>query len=110
LIVDIRLDAEVVRVAELVRGDQPRSKGAVSVEGLAHRHRRRTQLPVAHREIVGDRVAGDHLVRPLDRDVAAARADDDGQLALVVEQIRDMRHVDIVAWPYYAGDLLVEED
>ena len=56
---------EVVRVAELVGGDEPGPERAVGVEGLAHRHGRRAQLPVAHGDVVGDRVAGDHLVRAL---------------------------------------------
>ena len=61
LVVDERTDREVVRVTELVLGDDPRPERPVGVERLAHRHRRRPHLPVAYRQIVGDRVAGDHF-------------------------------------------------
>ena len=43
------------------------------------------------------------------RHVAAASADHDRQLALVVEQVRDARHVHVVVGTDHAGDLLVEE-
>ena len=82
----------------------------MGVEGLADRHRLRPPLPVADADVVGARVAGDHLVRALGRDVAAALADHDRQLGLVVEQGRDLRHVDVGARPDHAGHLLVEED
>ena len=42
--------------------------------------------------------------------VPTARADHDRELTLIVEQVRDARHVDVVAGTDHAGDLLVEED
>ena len=102
--------AQVLRVADLIGRDQPGSERPVGVEGLADRHRLRPALPVAHAEVVGAGVAGDHLVGALDRDVAAALADHDRQLGLVVEQGRDLRHVHVGARPDHAGHLLVEED
>ena len=110
LVVDPGLDLKRVRVAELVGGDDPRTERTVGIEGLAHRHRRRAQLPVADGDVVGDRVAGDHLVRAVLGNVATARADHDRQLALVVEQVRDAWHVDVRSRADHAGDLLVEED
>ena len=82
----------------------------MGVERLAHRHRRRPNLPVADGHVVGDRVAGDHVFRLLGRHVPAALADDDRELALVIEQARDARHVNVIVRPDHAGDLLVEED
>ena len=81
----------------------------MGVEGLADRHRHRPHLPVADRDVVGDRVAGDHLLGALDGDVAAAGADHDRQLPLVVELVGDLRHVDVGAGADDAGRLLVEE-
>ena len=74
----------------------------IVIVGVAH-------LPVADRDVVGDRVAGDHLVRAVGGHVAAARADHDRELALVVEQVRDLGHVHVVVRADHAGDLLVEE-
>ena len=110
LVVDVSPDREVVRIAELLGRDQPRPERAVRVERLAHRHGRRAHLPIAHGDVVGDRVAGDHLVSALERNVPTPRADHDRQLTLIVEQVRDARHVDAVVWTDHAGDLLVEED
>ena len=59
--------------------------------------------------VVGDRVAGDHFVRALDRNVPTARADHDRELTLVVEQARDAGHVNIVVRTDHARDLFVEE-
>ena len=96
-------------VAELVAGHDPWAERSVGVERLAHRHRRRAQLPVADGDVVGDRVAGDHLVGAVLRHVAAAGPDHDRKLALVVEQVRDARHVHVVVGTDHARDLLVEE-
>ena len=94
LVVDPGADRERVRIADLVRRHQPRAERAVGVEGLAHRHGRRAALPVAHRDVVADREARDDLVRAIARHVAAAAADHEGELALVVEPVRDARQVD----------------
>ena len=45
-------------------------------------------------DVVADRVARDDLVRASARHVAAAAADHEGELALVVEPVRDARQVD----------------
>jgi hypothetical protein len=92
-------DAKVVRIAKLVGSHDPRAKRPMRVERLADRHRRCAQLPVADRYIVGDRVPSDHLMSALDGYVAAAFADDDRKLGLVVEQVGDSRHVYVVPGP-----------
>src|SRR5581483_2499564 len=51
----------------------------------------------------------DHLVGSVLRDVSAAFADHDRELALVVEQGGHARHVHVVPGPDHAGNLLVEE-
>ena len=48
-------------------------------------------------------------MRALDRNVAAASADHDRELAFIVEQARYAGHVDVVLRSDHARDLLVEE-
>ena len=55
VVVDPRADPEVVRIGDLVGGHQPWPDRAVRVPRLAHRHRRRRALPIAHRHVVDDR-------------------------------------------------------
>ncbi|MDX6602850.1 MAG: hypothetical protein QOF13_2052 [Solirubrobacterales bacterium] len=110
VVVDVAAHAQVLGIADLLRRYQPGAERAVRVEGLSDRHRLRAPLPVADAEVVGAGVAGDHLVGALDRHVAAALADHQRQLCLVVEQRRDLRHVHLGPRPSHAGHLLVEED
>ena len=91
VVVDPRADLQVVRIGDLVGGHQPWPDRAVRVPRLAHRHRRRRALPIAHRHVVDDQVAGDDVGRRRPLDVAAARADDDAELALVVDPRRARR-------------------
>jgi len=81
----------------------------VRVPGLAHRHRRHADLPVAHADVVGDRVTGDDRARVGRTDATAALADHDGELAFIVDLLRFGRTVHDVEGPAGRGRLLVED-
>src|SRR6266481_4046098 len=84
LFVDPCADAKHVGVRDLVRSSQPRTYGAMGIEGFSHRRGRRQALPVAHAHVVAHDIAGDHLIRAFGRYVAATRANHDAQFALIV--------------------------
>ena len=92
LAVDDRAQRQLARVRDLVGGDEPRADRRRAVPRLALHPLVRLRLVVAHRHVVGDRVAGDVLQRVGLGDAAGARADDDDQLALVVDRLRFRRH------------------
>ena len=110
LVVHPGAQAQAVGIADLVGSRDPGPDRAVRVERFPHRPRRNAELPVAHADVVHDQVAGDRLVRAGARDVAAAAADHEAELALVIERLRDARHVHGIARTRHAGRLLVEDD
>ena len=108
LAVHPRLEPEGMRVGDLVCRHEPWPYGAVGVERLSHRHGRAAELPVAHADVVDDRVAGDDRRGSRRGDVPAAPPDDEPQLALVVDDRRGARDVDRLSRTDDAARLLVE--
>src|SRR4051812_12825944 len=107
--VDPGTDGEIVRIADLISGDQPRPDRAMRVPRLAHRHRRRGSLPIPNRHVVDDEVTGDHRLGVGHRHVAATGADHDSELTFVVDPLRcHRRHLDACTRAHHACDLLVE--
>src|SRR5581483_6365144 len=87
--VDGGLQVQVCRVAQLIGCDDPGSEAAAAVEVLAGRRSRVVALPVPDRGVIEAGVAGHVPQGVLARDVASSGADDDGQLALVVQVAGD---------------------
>src|SRR5690606_23429931 len=75
----------------LVRGDGPRPERAARVKILARGPLQAVALEIAHAAVVEARVARDVLHGPLARHAPALLADDDGELAFVVELDRFAR-------------------
>src|SRR3954451_4488952 len=88
-----RRDPEVGRV-EI--GLDPRAERAERVVALRPRPLSVRLLLVARRHVVAAGVTQDHLGRPLRRHVPAEPADDDGELAFVVDALRRRRPGDVV--------------
>jgi hypothetical protein len=72
-------------IGDLVGGHHPRADAARVVEVLARGDLLGVELPVPHAALVDDGVAGDVAQGVGLGDVATALADDDAQLALIVE-------------------------
>src|SRR5581483_10812434 len=85
LAVDPQAHVDVVVVAYLVRADQGRAKRRERLERLAHRALLVAALAHAHGDVQRAGVAPDVLHRVLALHAARGLADDEGQLALVVE-------------------------
>src|SRR5690348_2249908 len=83
-------DAVLLPIAELVRRHQPRTEAARLLEILAEAELAIMALIFADGAFVVAGIAGDMIERLLDRDVAPAFADDDGELALVFVFHRDL--------------------
>ena len=82
--VDGQPDVQVVRVGDFIQGDDARAHGREGVEALADGPLGGGHLIIARADVVQDGVA-EHVVAPVRRtDVAAALADDEGELGLVV--------------------------
>src|SRR5581483_302542 len=92
--VDGGLQVQVCRVAQLIGCDDPGSEAAAAVEVLAGRRSRVVALPVPDRGVIEAGVAGHVPQGVLARDVAPGGADDNGQLALVVQVAGDARAKD----------------
>ena len=103
------LEAEMVGIADLVRGDDPGTDRAMRVERLAHREGRRMALPVARRHVVDDGVAEDMVLRVGFAHALRRAADHDAQLDLIVELIADPG-IDRVERAGEAAGLLVEPE
>ena len=82
--------------ARLVRRDEPRPERRRGLPRLALQELRRAVLPVAHRDVVEHRVAGDRRRRRVEVAVADRRADDHGELGLPVDRRRLRRQHDVV--------------
>ena len=97
LAVHAQLHREVVRVADLVRGDDPRPERAEGVDRLAEGEDARLHLApldVARRDVVEDHVAADVVLRLVRAEPLARLADDDRELELVVELLGQVLGVD----------------
>src|ERR671913_572033 len=69
--VDVRRDAQVLRIGHLVGGRDPRAPRAEAVGALGARPLRLAALQVARADVVGDGVAGDLRVGAHDDDELA---------------------------------------
>ena len=97
LAVDSKLHREVVRVGHLVRRHDPRPERAERVDRLAEAEDARAHLAaldVARRDVVEDHVPADVVHRLLRREPLAWLREDDGELQLVVELLRQVLGVD----------------
>src|ERR1700730_16761086 len=84
---------EIVRIRNVVRGDDPRAERTKRVDRLAEREDAAphlTPLDVACRDVVEDDVPGDVVHRLLWAKPLAVLADDHGELELVVELFGEM--------------------
>src|SRR5690606_8169531 len=90
-------------VGHLVAGDEGGAEGAGADKVLAGGELVRMVLPVAHRAVVVARVSGHVLEGLLGADVSSGPADDDGQLALVIEFGGDLGPDNGVARGHLAG-------
>src|SRR5579863_456376 len=110
LAVDEGLEFERMRVAQLVGGDDPRSDRPVGIERLAERHGRRTPLPITHADIVDDEIPRDHLARAVAWHMTASAADNESQLALVVERFGGARQMNRIIRRVDATRLFVKKE
>ena len=106
LAVDLRAQLEVGRVDI---GDDPRPDRAEGVVAFRAHPLTVLFLLVARRDVVGDRVAGDHITRAVLRNVATPASDHDRELPLVVELVRHSRQVNRRVRSVRRSRLLVEE-
>jgi hypothetical protein len=109
LAVDVGVHGELLRVLDLVLGDQPRPQRPETLGALALAD----GLPVLHlegalRHVVGDAIAGDRVHRLVLGEIARALADDDAELAFVIELAAALRHHGVVVRPADAARRLVE--
>src|SRR5713101_5170398 len=100
---------EFVRIAELVRRDYPRAEWSVGVERFAERHGRRPALPVADAHVVDDHISRDYLVRAIARHMTASPADNESELAFVVQRRGNPRKMNRIVGAGHRARLLVEE-
>ena len=96
-------------MVDLVGRDECRPQRRARLPRLALQPLTRAPLPVAHRDIVADRVAADRAGRLVRRYVAHPAADDEGQLPLPVHGLRRLRQPDRVARPDQGGGELGEQ-
>src|SRR5580700_1916709 len=89
LAVQPRRQGELARIRNLVAGDEPWPERAGTGKILARGDREFLIIP--HRAIHQDRIAGDVVEGVFGRDVAPALADDQRQLAFIIEIIRNAR-------------------
>src|SRR4029077_15717854 len=89
LAVQPRRQGELARIGNLVAGAEPRPERAGTGKILAGGDGE--FLIIAHRAVDQDRIAGDMVEGVFGRDVAPALADDQRQLAFVIEIIRYAR-------------------
>jgi hypothetical protein len=97
LAVDAELHQEIVRVRDLVRRHDPRAERTERVDRLAEREHAATHLSpldVARRDVVEDHITADVLVSLLRREPLPGLPDDDRELELVVELLRQVLRVD----------------
>src|SRR5882724_11853233 len=100
---------EFVRIAELVGGDDPWVERSVGVERFAERHGRRPALPVADAHVVDNHVSRDYFVRTIARHMTASPADNESELAFVVQRRGNSREMNWIEGPGHGARLLVEE-
>src|SRR5690349_11830478 len=90
--VDVEPHVEVLRILDLVLGDEPRSERAKGLAAFAFGPLSGAlDLKHALGDVVGEAIAGDHIERLLFAQIAGAAADDDAKLDLPVELGRILR-------------------
>ena len=97
LAVDAQLHPQVVRIADLVRSDDPRAERAERVDRLTEREdtgAHLAALDVARGDVVEDHVPADVVRRLLGAEPLAGLRDHDRELELVVELLRQMLRID----------------
>ncbi len=96
LAVDGELHGEVVGTGEVQVGLHPGAERAGAVEALGPGPLLLAALDVTGGDVVGAGVAEDHVLDALAGHLPAHAADDDGQLGLVVQLLRERRVLDLV--------------
>ncbi|HWM70288.1 MAG TPA: hypothetical protein VNO35_27185 [Steroidobacteraceae bacterium] len=94
LTVYIASQAQCMWVCELVGRYDPRTNGSVRIERLPDGERRRVELPVACRDIVGHKIPKHVLRRILLRDTLGVTANHGAQLDLVIQFAEAVRSRD----------------
>src|SRR5581483_1127965 len=114
LSVDAQRHLEFVRVRDLVGRADPRPERAEGVDRLAEREDAAAHLAaldVARGDVVEDDIAGDVVHRLLRREPLPRLADDDGELELVVQLVRQLLWIDDrLVRPDDRIDVLEEDD
>ena len=87
--VEHRPDVQILRVGDLVGGDDERTGRREAVERLAARPLRLGVLDVARRDVVDDRVAPHVVERVLGSDILRGAPDDHAELGLVVDGLAE---------------------
>lgn len=110
LVIDPSFDVQGMGVPHYLIGrDDPGPDRAGRVEGFSKGSGVRAHLPVAHRDIIGHDIPGNHLMGPLLRHVPAAPTDHECQLTFIIELAGDPRSVGRSAGTDDAADLLIEK-
>src|SRR4029077_18822372 len=111
LAVDVEPHGELLRVLDLVLGDEPRADRAECLAALALGPLAGAlDLEHALGDVVGEAIAGHHIERLVLAQVAGARADDDAELDFPVELCRIPRDDGVVVRAAQARRRLVEDD
>src|SRR6266511_1715910 len=111
LAVDVEPHAQMLRILDLVLGDEPRPERTEALGAFAFGPLPGAlELEDALGHVVRQAIAGDHVQRLLLGEVARAPADDDGELDFPVELARLLGDDRIVVRPADAGRHLVEDD
>ena len=77
LAVDPGLEIQVVRIADLIRGNYERTERAVRIKRFTQGEGLRPHLPVAHATVVAHTIPGDNLVCAFFGHVSATFSDDE---------------------------------
>src|SRR3984957_8756635 len=109
--VDVEPHGELLRVLDLVLGDEPRAERAKRFAAVAFGPLPGAlDLEHALGDVVGEAIAGDDVERPFLAQVAGARADDDAELDFPIELGRIPRDDGVVVRAAQARRRLVEDD
>src|SRR5262249_52745691 len=94
LVVHETANSQGMRIAELIRRDNPRTNRRVSIKRLAEHPLRRLELPVPHRNIITRAKSKDYFRSALFGHMLAASSDDHDELRLVVGLCGSARKLD----------------
>src|SRR5882762_4180796 len=85
LTVYIATQIQIVRIGNLVGGNNPGADGSMRIERLAHREGGRMELPVARGDVVRHEISEYVRLGLVGRDTLSGVTDDDTELDLVIE-------------------------